>query len=242
MSDVAETRHGPVHRGARRGGPRDRRGALRRRDRRPQGRLPDRVGRPAERRRAGRVRGGPAARGRGGQPRPEPLLRRGAPRAAARVRRPGDAPVGDQGLRDRAGPGLRDRRDRLRHPVRRREGPAVAPRLPVAAGDVRAGPAHLARLQRHDGRHDRGHGALQHLARHPVRERARVRPPAVPGPRGVAALRGGQRLQDAAARRRLGPLRPHDPPRHREPLRAGPPRRRPRASTRPAPATTRCTT
>ena len=75
--------------------------------------------------------------GRRGGPRAEPVLRRDPPRAAARLRRPGGPPVGARGLHVGPGAGLRDRRARLRHPLRGSDEPAVAPGLPRAGRDVR---------------------------------------------------------------------------------------------------------
>ncbi|CAA9301810.1 MAG: Phytanoyl-CoA dioxygenase, partial [uncultured Friedmanniella sp.] len=168
------------------------------------------------------------AAGRGGGARAQALLRRDPPRRDPRLRRPRHAPVGDRGVRGGARPRVQGRRDRLRRAQPGRGEPALAPRLPGAARHPRGPAPQLARLQPHDDRRLRGHGAVRGRARDAVGRAGRLRARDVPAQVALPALRGARPAQDAEDGRHLGPLGAHHPPRHREPLEQGAPRARAR--------------
>ncbi|CAA9211985.1 MAG: FIG01134926: hypothetical protein, partial [uncultured Acetobacteraceae bacterium] len=208
---------------------------------RPEGRLLPRMGGADARGHDDRVLGGHSAPRRRGRPRPPALVRRDPPAGLRRLRRSRDAPVGRGHVRGGARPAVRDRRDRLRHPLPGRQEPALAPGLPVPARDLRTAPHHLARLQPHGRRCDPGHGAVRGGARHAMAGRARVEARDVPAPGGLAAVRRQGRAQIPADGRRLLPLRGDDAPRHGAPFADLPPgagarrgrsRRRPRRPAR----------
>ena len=101
---------------------------------------------------------------------------------------------------------LQDRRDRLRHTVPGREEPAVAPRLPVAAGNLSRPSHHLAGLQPDRRRRDRGHGAVPGVARHAVCRRARVETRDVPAAGHLGPVRRKWREEISEHGRYLVPL------------------------------------
>ena len=191
----------------------------------PSGHLPRRItagqgaftpewARPDARGHRGRLRGGRCPARRRRRPRPQPLLRRDPPRAAARLRRPGRPTRGSRAVCEACSARTTNRGARLRRALPGAVNQPWHRDFPMPE-ETRATPAHVAGVQPHRRRHRRGHGPVRDRPRHPVGRRRRLRPRHVPAEDALPPLRGAGRTQVPAARRHLGPLGADHPPRHR---------------------------